>query len=102
MRSLSAGMAAPVARFLAAPLWRSFVDEHVFRFYASRVDPLASSRRVFARVEGVRVETDDVRSFVLRPNGHWRGFRAGQHVPVSVEIAGVRHTRLYSPSSAPT
>jgi stearoyl-CoA 9-desaturase NADPH oxidoreductase len=101
MRSIPAGMAAPVARLLAASLWRSLVDEHAFRFYASRVDPLASSTRIFARVEAVRAETNDVRSFVLRPNAQWRGFRAGQHVPLSVEIAGVRHTRLYSPSSAP-
>ena len=101
MRSIPASMAAPVARFLAASLWRSLVDEHAFRFYASRVDPLASSTRVFARVEAVRAEAHDVRSFVLRPNAHWRGFHAGQHVPLSVEIAGVRRTRLYSPSSAP-
>jgi ferredoxin-NADP reductase len=91
----------PVVRLLAAPLWRSLVDEHAFRFYASRFDPLASSTRIFARVEAVLDEADAVRSFVLRPNAHWRGFRAGQHVPLSVEIGGVRHTRPYSPSSAP-
>lgn len=90
-----------VARLLATPLWQSLVDEHAFRFYASRVDPLASSTRIFARIETIRAETDEVRSFVLRPNAHWPGFRAGQHVPLSVEIAGVRHTRVYSPSSDP-
>ncbi len=101
MLALPAALARPVARLLAAPLWRSVVDEHAFRFYASRVDSLASSTRIFARVEAVRAAGQDVRSFVLRPNAHWPGFRAGQHVPLSVEIAGVRHTRLYSPSSAP-
>jgi ferredoxin-NADP reductase len=34
----------------------------------------------------------------LRPDGDWRGFRAGQHVRVAVEIDGVRETRFYSPA----
>jgi ferredoxin-NADP reductase len=93
--------AAPLARLLAAPLWRSLLDEHVFHFYASRFDPLASLGRVLARVEASRVEAAGVRSIVLRPNRHWRGFRAGQHVRLTVEIAGVRHTRIYSPSNDP-
>jgi ferredoxin-NADP reductase len=32
----------------------------------------------------------------LRPNRCWTGFTAGQHVALSVEIDGVRHTRCYS------
>jgi ferredoxin-NADP reductase len=42
-----------------------------------------------------------VKSFTLVANGHFRGFRAGQHVNLTVEIDGVRYTRCYSPSNAP-
>ncbi len=36
----------------------------------------------------------------LVPSRSWRGFRAGQHVELSVEIDGVRHTRCYSPAGS--
>jgi ferredoxin-NADP reductase len=90
-----------VARLATARAVRSIVDEHAFDFYAGKVSPLLALRRIRARVEGVVSETRDVRSFVLRPNHNWRGFRAGQHVGLTVEIAGILHTRAYSPSSAP-
>jgi ferredoxin-NADP reductase len=57
-----------------------------------------SRRRVLAVVD----ETADTKTFVLRPNRNWPGFRAGQHVGVEVEIDGVRHQRRYSLSSAPS
>jgi ferredoxin-NADP reductase len=53
-------------------------------------------------VEEIRTETPDVRSFVLRPNRWWPGFRAGQHVSVALEVGGVRHHRSYSLSSMPS
>jgi ferredoxin-NADP reductase len=90
-----------VTRLLAAPVLRPFLDEHVFDFYAGRLDPRLSLHRVLARVEAIRPEARGVLSFVLRPNRNWQGFRAGQHVQLSVEIDGVRHTRVYSPSNAP-
>jgi stearoyl-CoA 9-desaturase NADPH oxidoreductase len=55
----------------------------------------------------VRAEVCDVRHLTpqsvtldLRPTATWRGFRAGQHVNVAVEVDGVRHTRSYSPASS--
>ena len=94
-------LAAPIARLLAAPALRPLLDEHVVDFFAGKLSADLSLRRVLARVEAVRSEARDVRSFVLRPNYNWRGIRAGQHVQVTVEVAGVRLTRVYSPSSAP-
>jgi ferredoxin-NADP reductase len=96
-----ATLAAPFRWLAAAPAVGGLLDEHVFDFYARRLEPRFSLRRVLARVEAVRPEARNVVSFVLRPNRNWRGFRAGQHVPVMVEIDGVRHTRVYSPSNAP-
>ena len=37
---------------------------------------------------------------MLQPNRLWHDHRAGQYVRVSVDIAGVRHTRCYSISSS--
>jgi ferredoxin-NADP reductase len=48
-------------------------------------------------VTGVRRIADSV-TLTLRPNANWRGFSAGQHVRVTVEIDGVRRTRPYSPA----
>ncbi len=96
-----AGLTAPLTRLLAAPIVRTFLDEHVFDFYASRLGPQLRLNRILARVEAIRPEARNVVSFVLRPNRNWRGFRPGQHVQLTVEIDGVRHARTYSPSNAP-
>lgn len=88
-------------RLLESPFVTRVVGESVFDFYAGVVSRGLTSRRIVARVEAVRDEAPSVKSFVLRPNGHFRGFRAGQHVNLTVEINGVRHTRCYSPSNAP-
>jgi stearoyl-CoA 9-desaturase NADPH oxidoreductase len=68
----------------------------------AQLHPTWSLGHIKARVLDVVRETPDTKTFVLRPNRNWRGFRAGQHVGVEVEIDGVRHQRRYSCSSAPT
>jgi len=55
-----------------------------------------SLRRVFARVEARQWVADDMLELRLRPNAHWRGARAGQHLQLFVERDGVRHSRSYS------
>ncbi|HVU05851.1 MAG TPA: ferredoxin reductase [Polyangiaceae bacterium] len=88
-------------RVLESPLVTRWLGEPTFDFYAGLVSPMLTARRIVARVEAIHEDTPSVKSFALRPNGHFRGFRAGQHVNVTVEIDGVRHTRAYSPSNAP-
>src|SRR2546426_473001 len=100
-RAPRVGFPAPLNRLLAAPIMRMLLDEHVFDFYASRLDPQLTLNRILARVEAIRPEARDVVSFVLRPNRNWLGFRPGQHVQLTVEIDGARHARTYSPSNAP-
>ncbi|MGH8516026.1 MAG: ferredoxin reductase [Panacagrimonas sp.] len=78
-----------------------FVSPAVFDFWAARLNPAASWDRSLARVVSRRVEARDAVTLVLEPNRHFDGFRAGQHVNVSVEVDGVRHTRSYSPSDVP-
>lgn len=46
-------------------------------------------------------EAPGVRSLWLRPNRHFGGFTAGQHVLLALEINGSRHGRCFSFSAAP-
>jgi ferredoxin-NADP reductase len=64
--------------------------------YVELVRPSWSSTEVRAKVVKVARTTPRSVTLTLRPNGLWRGFRAGQHTQLTVEIDGVRHTRCYS------
>ncbi|MDD0844587.1 flavin reductase family protein [Pseudomonas sp. Gutcm_11s] len=52
--------------------------------------------RVFARVVGREWVSDDLLAVRLRCNGNARGWLAGQHVQLYLELDGVRHGRSYS------
>ncbi|MBZ0233920.1 MAG: ferredoxin reductase, partial [Deltaproteobacteria bacterium] len=80
---------------------RLFLDRQA-AFWLERLHPTWSPHELRARVVEVITETPDARTFVLRPNRHWAGHRAGQYTTVEVEIDGVRHRRCYSISSAPS
>ncbi|WP_084703728.1 ferredoxin reductase [Phaeacidiphilus oryzae] len=69
--------------------------------YLALFDPLLGGRWPAGRVESVRPETAEATTLVIRPGRGWGGFRAGQYVPVGVDIDGVLHWRTYSLSSAP-
>jgi ferredoxin-NADP reductase len=94
--------AAPVVtrRNLPGPIERLLLHQQV-EFWMGQIDPLWSAREVRARVVSIVQETPDTQTCVLHPNLRWTGFRAGQYIPVHVEVNGVRHRRLYSVSSAP-
>ncbi|QIB47164.1 ferredoxin reductase [Streptomyces aureoverticillatus] len=65
------------------------------------VDPLLSARHPAGVVTAVRPETADAATLVIRPGRGWcGGHRAGQYLPVGVELDGVRHWRTYSLTSA--
>lgn len=76
----------------------TFVAPDVFDFWASRIDSTLSWNRPLARVRRVRRETADAVSIDLAANRHFAGLRPGQHLNLTVEIDGVRHTRSYSPT----
>lgn len=80
---------------------RLFLDRQA-AFWLDQLHATWSPHEIRARVVEVIDETPDVRTFVLRPNRHWAGHRAGQYTTVEVEIDGVRHRRCYSISSAPS
>jgi ferredoxin-NADP reductase len=85
---------AGVARLVATPL----VPSH----YIALLRPLAATHTRQARVEAVHDETSDTRTLTLRPGRGWRSHRAGQHVRITLAIAGRLATRTYSISSAPS
>jgi ferredoxin-NADP reductase len=79
-------------QFVEAARRRWFLDRHV-EFWRNE---LGVPARMQARVVEIIVETADTRTFVLRPDRRWPGHRAGQYIPVEIEIDGVRAHRCYS------
>ncbi|GAA0443082.1 ferredoxin reductase [Streptomyces sp. NPDC046215] len=69
--------------------------------YLGLIDPLFGARFPAGRVTGVSPETPDAVTLTLRPGRGWSGHRAGQYLPVGVEMDGVWQWRTYSLTSAP-
>jgi len=70
--------------------------------YLELINPLWTKHSLQAKVVKVWDETKDSRTITLRPGKGWRDHRAGQYIRVGVPIGGMRHTRTYSISSAPS
>ncbi len=86
---------------LRSPLLAPLNDVDALDDLLAQVNPLWSLGRIKARVLAIRDETADTRTFVLKPNHLWSGFKAGQHVVIDAELGGVRHQRTYTLSSSP-
>ncbi|MFI8933195.1 ferredoxin reductase [Streptomyces sp. NPDC053474] len=69
--------------------------------YLGLLDPLWSARHPSGRVTAVLREGPTAVTLVIRPGRGWKGHRAGQYLPVGVQIDGVRHWRTYSITSPP-
>jgi stearoyl-CoA 9-desaturase NADPH oxidoreductase len=80
-----------VGSLLEAVTWPYGPDRYLEVF-----NPLWSLREVRAKIVDVRHTAVGSVTLLLRPNRNWQGFRAGQHVAMTVEIDGVRRTRCYS------
>jgi ferredoxin-NADP reductase len=68
--------------------------------YTELVDATWTRGDARARVLAVRRQTPRSVTLTLEPNRAFTGFRAGQHINLTVEIDGRRRTRCYSPASA--
>lgn len=86
---------------LRSPWLRPFTDPVALEDCLQWVNPLWSLGEIRARVEAVIDETADTKTFVLTPNRHWPGHRAGQHVVLQLEVDGVRQQRCFTLSSSP-
>lgn len=70
--------------------------------FTELVDPTWTRGDARARIVGARRTTPRSVTLTLEPNRAFTGFRAGQHINLSVEIDGRRRTRPYSPANAET
>lgn len=80
---------------------KPLVSPAVFDFWAGQLVANASWQTPLATVVERRVEARDTVTLVLRPNSHFGGFAPGQHVNVTLDVAGVRQTRSYSLTGVP-
>lgn len=91
-------------RVLRSPLLNLLTGPHGVDAYTELLDPAWTEREARATVLAVRRQTPRSITLTLQPNplGEqlFATFRAGQYVPVTVEVDGRRHTRCYSPANA--
>jgi stearoyl-CoA 9-desaturase NADPH oxidoreductase len=91
-------------RVLGSPLVGLLTGPHGVDRYTELVAPTWTLGEARAKVVAVQRQTPRSVTLTLEPNRAvstlWAGFRAGQHINLSVEIDGRRRTRCYSPASA--
>jgi ferredoxin-NADP reductase len=89
-------------RVLRSPLVDLLTGPHGVDRYTELVEPTWTLGDSRAKVVAVRRQTARSVTLTLEPNAAFRAhtFRAGQHVNLSVEVAGRRLTRCYSPANA--
>ena len=87
-------------RVLGSGLIDLLTGPHGVDRYTELVTPTWSLADARAKVVSVEGRTPRSVTLTLAPNDAFRGFKAGQHVNLTVEIDGRRHTRCYSPASA--
>lgn len=91
-------------RVLAAPRMSALANlltgPHGVDRYTELVEPTWTRGDARAKVVAVRRQTSRSVTLTLEPNEAFAGFRAGQHINLSVEINGRRRTRCYSPAGA--
>jgi len=87
-----------VSRVIATAWRRWFFDRHA-EFWLRELGTTWSFIAPRARVVDLIDETADTRTLVLAPGQRWPGHRAGQYVPIEIEVDGARVRRCYSISS---
>jgi ferredoxin-NADP reductase/ferredoxin len=91
-------------RVLRSPLVDLLTGPHGVDRYTELVTPTWTLGEARAKVVAVQRQTPRSVTLTLEPNqacsSLLAGFRAGQHINLTVEIDGRRRTRCYSPASA--
>lgn len=81
--------------------WVDYVVSNTMTDLNRKLNGFLWTYELKAHVEKVVDEAPGVKTFVLRPNQHWRGFKAGQHIEVILPIEGETVRRHYSASPLP-
>ena len=87
-------------RVLGSGLVDLLTGPHGVDRYTELMAPTWTLGDARARVLAARRTTPRSVTLTLEPNLAFRGFQAGQHINLTVEIAGRRRTRCYSAASA--
>jgi len=65
-----------------------YLASNTMNALTQRVDPFIWSFECQAKVIAIRQETADTKTFVLLPNQHFKRPQPGQHIELSIDIAG--------------
>lgn len=93
--------AHPLLRAWRHPLLEPFNSAASWDRLLGLANPAWSLSEPRARVVETVDEAPGVKSVWLKPNARFRGFRAGQHTLLELEVDGARHARCFSFSHAP-
>ncbi|MDM1019576.1 ferredoxin reductase [Acinetobacter sp. VNK23] len=75
---------------------QSVMNSHDANFWLQKINPLWSINQPLAKVVKKQIVAKDMVSLILQCNRHVQRGVAGQHHPVTVEIAGRHYERTYS------
>ena len=75
---------------------QSVMNSHDANFWLQEINPLWSMNQPLAKVVKKQIVAKDMVSLILQCNRHVQRGVAGQHHPVTVEIAGRHYERTYS------
>lgn len=87
-------------RLRGSPLVDLLTGPHGVDRYTELVEPTLVLGEARAKVVAVRRTTPRSVTLTLEPNAAFTAGAAGQHLNLTVEIDGRRHTRCYSPANA--
>lgn len=80
---------------------KPLASEQIIDFWSKEFGLAFSWQRPTAKIVKRTVEANNTVSLWLKPNLRFKGFNAGQHINVTVQVNGVYFTRSYSLSDAP-
>jgi ferredoxin-NADP reductase len=81
--------------------WVDYVVSNTMTDFNRWVNGFLWTYELKAQVLHAADEAPGVKTFVLRPNQHWRGMKAGQFIEVILKIGGQDVRRHYSPTVLP-
>ena len=81
---------SPTLHWLGRQLFNRDDPAAFFDPLLERINPMWVRQYTPARVKAIYNETADTKTFVLAPAGRWKGFAAGQHVNIGIDVDGVR------------
>ena len=79
---------SPTLHWLGRQLFNRDDPAAFFDPLLERINPMWVRQYTPARVKAIYNETADTKTFVLAPAGRWKGFAAGQHVNIGIDVDG--------------